>query len=123
MGYRNLDWECPCGDKREALVWVPHGEPSPASAAIECETCGHVTDHERRMSLPAAYLGEKPYAPKVYGGRFDTMGLAPLPPRGHPDRERVKALNAEKKQRAAAMKRDPNIDLRTNPLPGDPKRS
>jgi hypothetical protein len=58
---------------------VPKGEPVPESAPFECLCCGEETTHERKLSMPARYLGEKNLSPRISGGRFDTTGHAAPP--------------------------------------------
>lgn len=77
---RLFDWKCkPCGQAHEALVPVPHGEDTPGEAFVHCADCGDSTAHERQMSLPAPYMGEKVLNPSVRGGNYDTMGHKALP--------------------------------------------
>jgi hypothetical protein len=171
MPERFDDWECLCcGLKHEALVYwdgrcevcgkshgkiikiddSDHALQRRSKADVECPRCDEETPHERRISAPAKYTYDLPFAPEVYGGKNDTMGLRRPPPlpelpagkdfneaRDHlnsaqyrkdrkdrlGERMEVYQQNKQKRLRAQAMKKDRNINLRTNPLPGDPKNS
>jgi hypothetical protein len=149
MPWRQYDWECgECGDRRADLVWVDHGKDPPSQAELRCEYCFaefEETPHTRLISAPAVYTYDRPYAPMVSGGKFDTMGqrelpkLPPLPSdcafdqvkdRFHSkaNQEALKERHARVQENAAKRERakriqagEPGNDLRTNPLPGDPK--
>ena len=145
MPYRYFDWECTrCGITHSPLTWVVHGEDPPNKHPHVCPVCEVETRHVRLMSMPAKYTYDKPYAPIVAGGKFDTAGwrrppkLPELPSDACYDqakdffnskqhRESVKERmdviqqNKVKQQRAKAIEAGGNVDLRTNPLPGDPK--
>lgn len=78
--FRFYDWQCTaCDEQAERLTNVPHGEPVPRQDVMECHACGQFCLHERLMSAPAEYMGEKVHNPMVSGGRFDTMGMRRLP--------------------------------------------
>lgn len=145
MPYRQYDWSCKeCAAVHPDLVWVPSGQDVPDQAELHCASCGIVGPHQRRISAPAFYMYDRPWAPQVFGGSFDTMGNKRPPPlpelpdgaslsdakdffnqteykEAKAERKHAQGLNKIKKQRAAAMRKDPNIDLRRAPLPGDPK--
>lgn len=145
--YRQDDWECTkCHKLGSHLVWVDHGAEKPKEVDIECTMCAAETKHERVLSMPAVYTYDRPYAPMVSGGKFDTEGhrkpppLPELPDDASMDQARdyfataefkeIKEMrhanfqeNAVKRARAKAMKSDTTIDLRSNPLPGDPTSS
>ncbi len=146
MGFRQYDFQCArCTETHPDLVWVPHGQKPPKRARIFCRTCGDNTMHDRLISAPAKYTYDRPFAPVVYGGKYDTMGhrqsgveLPDLPRDATFDqardvlmskdrREKVEANlavareNKLKRKRAAAMKKDPNLNLRAHRLPGDPE--
>ena len=147
MGLKLNDWECDeCHDVSEQLVWVDEGEDRPTKATLDCDSCSKDTVHSRRMSAPAEYLYDRPYAPMVQGGKFDTTGnrkppaMAELPGDASMDQARdyfqtaqfkeIKEArhathleNSAKKARAAAMKNHPTMDIRNTPLPGDPSFS
>ncbi len=146
MAWRQYDWQCTkCGYEHADLVSVPHGEKPPPKARLDCPGCGGETLHEKLLSLPAPYLGEKAFSPIVSGGKFDTAGCEtppPLPdvPEGlsgddvadffqRPEykdakrrREEVKQRNAAKRKRLAAHRRTKGgVDFRRHRLKGDPK--
>ena len=147
MPWRQYDWECAACDERHAdLVWVDTGEDPPERAKLDCPHCGRDDiSHDRRISAPAVYTYDRPYAPMVSGGKFDTMGqrelpkLPPLPSdcafdqvkdRFHSkaNQDALKERHARVQENAAKRERAKRIqageagnDLRTNPLPGDPK--
>lgn len=144
--YRLCDWQCTvCGSVREAYVDTPCGEPIRRQTDIECVRCYTVTLHDRLLSLPAKPLFDRPRNPMVCGGRFDTLGHAPLSPM--PDlpsgadettanykqlfasREWIEAKakrkeesrrNKRKRERAAAIARGGNVNMRSDKCPGDP---
>lgn len=144
MSFRQYDFLCwDCNTKATHLVDVPGGGTPAKHYKLECKRCGKETGHERVMSAPAVYVYDRPYAPIVYGGKFDTMGYK-NPPRlpDIPDgaafdqardiltskkwddkaKERLAQHreNEIKRKRAAAMRKGEGIDIRKNPLPGDP---
>jgi len=81
MPYRFYDWECTgCENQHSPLVWVDHGAEVPETERIDCPVCMAKTKHERRISRPAYYTYDLPYAPAVHGGSFDTMGYRKPPP-------------------------------------------
>ena len=81
---RLFDFACiDCGFKQEALVDVPFGETPASRHELYCDDCDVVSWHDRQLSLPAPYMGEKNLSPIVRGGRFDTAGHAPMP--SYPD--------------------------------------
>ncbi len=146
MGFRQYDFECRyCHNVVTDLMWVDHGATPAKTMDIECTRCNEPCTHDRIISMPAQYLYDRPYAPVVYGGKYDTQGYRKLPPMPKlPDdcafdkardilgskeakearKERAAVLqeNAQKRARAKAMKASPgSVDLRKNPLPGDPK--
>lgn len=145
--FRLYDWQCcACGKVDEHLTSCPAGERPKRKATQLCRWCGDVTPHERLMSCPAPYMGERVCNPMVRGGAFDTMGHAPVPdlpdlPAGvesntanyrqlwsTPEWREAKAdlkeanrKNAEKRKRASAMARGENINMRNDRCAGDPK--
>ena len=145
--FKQDDWQCTeCDKTGPHLVWVKHGDAKERSTMIECTVCAVETTHERRMSAPARYTYDLPYAPMVSGGTFDTTGnrqpprLPELPDGADMDhardhfnsasfkeikneRHEVFQQNAVKKKRAAAMKKHPTMDIRNTPVPGDPANS
>jgi hypothetical protein len=72
------DFECiACGEIAEHCIEVARGSPAPRMLEEYCAECDAVTRLRRLPSLPGKYLGDKvenSYAPRIYGGRFDTMG-------------------------------------------------
>ena len=77
---RLYDWDCRrCGAIGEHLVRVDSGTAPPKESTLPCPACNQDTPHERRLSLPAPYLGEKVHNICVYGGSNDTMGYKALP--------------------------------------------
>lgn len=154
MGFRRYDWECQaCGLEHDSLVMVPaelnkktgkYETPTPPKTMrIECPGCDAETEHCRLLSAPAVYTYDKPYAPIVHGGTYDTTGnRKPPPPLEFPkdasfdqvrdtirtkewqdrkkERWNVIQQNNAKKARAKAMKKHPTMDIRNTPLPGDP---
>lgn len=155
MSFRSYDWECTqCGCVAWHLVDVPHGELPPRTAELPCLECDEMTEHDKVISLVAAYMGEKMLNPIVHGGKFDTAGRRELPSMPAfdnlpPDasisarkervdayrerfqsnewremkRERaaIRAENAQKRQRLAAIARGDNINMRRDKCAGDPK--
>lgn len=147
MVWRQYDWECDlCEYPHTDLVEVATGEEVPRYYRLDCPSCGADTVHRRIMSAPAQYMYDRPYAPIVKGGRFDTAGNRKPPPlpelpadasmdkardlfasKDYKERKRerfaVAQENAQKRARLKAMKKHPTMDLRNTPLPGDPKLS
>ena len=145
--FRNYDWECTvCHAMREHIVQFPQGDKPPQFETIACEECERETWHQRLISLPAEYHGERVFNPVVRGGSFDTAGFKALPslpdlPAGVPEtagnyreiwrtpeyreikRERnaIKAENAAKQKRLKLLRKGENINMRRDKLPGDPK--
>ncbi len=145
--FRLYDYECldpDCAEVREYFVEVPHGEECPVLIQDECKSCGQAMTLERRLSLPAPYMGESVCNPQMHGGRFDTMGMRALPPlpdlpagadgeaykqmfqskeykKARHDRQLVKAENAGKQKRAAALKRGEVVNMKRDKVKGDPK--
>lgn len=144
--FRLYDFQCwECGLVIEAVHTFPSDQSPVRGKALWCESCQVNTLHERLISRPAPYLGEKLFTVPVYGGRFDTAG-AKRPPK-KPDllpahatasdyRDRyhskewkewrkehdsVRAENKIKQNRMSAIKKDPTIDMRHYKVPGDPK--
>lgn len=144
--FRSFDWECQtCGNVDWRVVGVPSGSSVPTEHLWPCDMCEAETLHDRVLSLPAPYMGERVYNPQVAGGKFDTLGHKigpslppPLPPEAKAGdwvdrwqskefKERKAAIvannkeNAAKRKRAAALKRGENVNMRTDKLAGDPK--
>jgi hypothetical protein len=72
------DWECQhCGAVSEQFVDVD--TDAPQWYVHDCGTCQAGTAHRRLMSAPAQYLADRVMAPRVIGGRHDTMGCQSLP--------------------------------------------
>jgi hypothetical protein len=139
---RYYDFACRCGHVHAELVEVPHGQKPDKAYILFCPRCKAKEKHTRMLSAPAVYLGEKQLSPRVCGGSFDTMGHQRQPPVPEfagetladfkdfvrtPEYREVKkqravvsANNKQKRARARAMKKDPTISFRHNPLPGDP---
>jgi len=141
------DTEClTCGVEQEHVM--DRGE---RVQVAHCVACDMETEHRKLAGLmrPAQYLGDRPCAPQVYGGMYaDTMGYRTT---GQPppfeldeinamspednraalkskeynswadDEVKMLAENDAKQKRARAIKAGANVDMRTNPLPGDPK--
>lgn len=147
MGYRQFEWECvKCASRSHELVWVDHGSKPPDVTGLDCPKCKATLTHSRVMAAPAVYTYDRPYAPPVHGGKYDTMGFRQPPklpelPDGADFKQakeffrlkeyterrqaRLDVLNQNqaKKDRAKAMKKHPTMDIRNTPLPGDPKHS
>lgn len=146
MPHRLYDWKCVvCGDTTESMHFIPTGHRPVQARALWCDTCAVSTLHERMFPLPAKYLADRPLSPVVHGGRFDTAGnrVTPKLPPPLPEhatwgdykdrwnskeyletkRERaaIRAENRRKQERLKAIKKDPTIDVRHYPCPGDPK--
>ena len=145
--FRRYDWECQeCLGVREVVVEFPQGESPPRTLNMACPTCRDVNVHERMLSLPAEYHGERVLNPIVRGGQFDTAGQRPLPalpdlPPGvasttsnyaqlfrtpeyreaRRERAEVAKQNKAKQERLAKLRAGANINLRNDKLPGDPK--
>lgn len=145
--YRLYDWRCTeCNVPEEHLTECPVGETPRKRSRLMCRWCGGITPHERLMSCPAPYMGERVLNPMVRGGSFDTMGQASPPPlpdlpagvesttsnyrqlfetkewkEARAEQKHVNALNAEKRERAAAIRRGANINMRRDRCAGDPK--
>lgn len=81
MGRLKLfDYECTeCGRKREAFLSVPPGASPQSQRGLECSDCAGFTIHDRLISAPSQYLGERQFNPMIHGGRWDTMGARELP--------------------------------------------
>lgn len=127
--FRLFDWSClDCERAHEEVIEVESGKSAPETARLLCPTCERVTAHQRMLPLVAQYMGEKPMAPQVFGGRFDTMGRekAPPPPGESASRSEVADWAREKKavdgrNKAKRKRAKAGVDFRRNPLPGDPK--
>ena len=143
--WRLYDWTCQrCGADQESAVEFPQGDDPPNFSALYCRHCKAVSTHERhRVNLPGKWLGDRPNAAIVSGGKFDTAGRAPVPrlPEFNGDsysdfkdfvhtkdykevkeyRSAKKAENKVKQKRTKLIKAGANVDVRHHPLPGDPK--
>lgn len=146
--FRQYDFECClCGGVHADLVNVPSGAKPLGLYELRCPHCDCCANHQRLMSCPAPYMGEKVLNPSVRGGAYDTMGYKPLPqpPRLKSDNGRVttevlkerkeskeykevmkeraciQRENAAKKKRAQYIAEGKNINMRNDKLPGDPK--
>jgi hypothetical protein len=74
------DWECSlCKRKAEHYVDVDHGTKLPKKTTLHCAHCDRKAPHERMLSLPAPYMGERTFNPLISGGDYDTTGHAPMP--------------------------------------------
>lgn len=72
---RLFDWVCVgCESRTEGLVDVPSGFSPPKLSEQLCLNCEARTEHERVISLPGPYYGEKTLNPMQSGGDYDTMG-------------------------------------------------
>lgn len=144
--FRLYDWGCDdCNYLHEPLIDVPVGGAVPLVAYFYCPLCEETTKHERELSLPAPYMGERVCNPCVRGGSFDTMGNSPVPSlpelpssaegtcddyRAHFDskewresrkeRNSVTKQNQEKRKRAAAIQSGAPINMRRDKCAGDP---
>lgn len=79
--FRLYDFVCTqCKVKDEHLVDTPHGEKVALLIRDWCYQCNDTVDHERVMSMPAPYMGEKVVNPIMHGGKNDTAGKKALPP-------------------------------------------
>ena len=126
----------------ESKCWQS-GTP-PKRVKLECKWCGEMATHTRLLSAPAQYLYDRPYPAEVYGGKYDTEGYRQvwdtpkLPADADFDQARdilgskkwqekkkekwdVNKQNMAKRQRRAAMRKHPTMNMRNTPLPGDPK--
>lgn len=153
--FRRYDWECQvCGAWFERLVKFPQGDPAPKTLGevededLECPKCtGDASTAERLISCPAEYHGERDLSPRVFGGRFDTMGQKqverpkevgfmptrasyeearnfvnrPIYKEWRAEKQAVRKENKAKRARAAAKERGETINFRRDKLPGDPK--
>lgn len=145
--YRLYDFECgACGARDEHLVDVPRCEPVPRVITADCRHCAQECEHERIVSLPAPYMGERLCNPLVHGGRFDTTGnraLTPLPDlpagvehnsdnysqlfasRDYREAQKTRSVehsqNLAKRKRLAAYKRGEQVNFKRDRCPGDPK--
>jgi len=140
-----FDLQCSsCGHIAEHFVL----HRGPKMFHVECDECGETVSHVKcPVQKPAFYLGDRPRAPMVAGGSVDTVG-AKRPEVSMPEMSdaqlettagvqdfyrskhwkeyeksnaATKKENAAKKERARLIKSGANIDMRSNPLPGDPK--
>src|SRR3990167_5907418 len=110
MGFRQYDFECRhCGHVRGELVWTERGKKPPAAACMVCPECLCEDDNDRRISCPARYTYDRPYAPQVYGGKFDTMGqrhsgieLPDLPRDASFDQARDVLMSKERREKVEA---------------------
>lgn len=145
--FRNYDWMCDgCASKVEygmKLSQIDNEKP-PEEIQLFCRVCEEFKLHARLLSLPAPYMGEKVCNPQVHGGKFDTMGEAPVPslpelPAGsdtsayrelfqtaeykevRAERDNIISQNKAKKKRAAALAQGGTVNMRNDKLPGDPK--
>jgi hypothetical protein len=127
---------------RESLVEVPRGKRPPKKTRLACRCASAKVFHERLLSPPAEYLGERPLSVMVTGGSCDTTGHRRLPElpeftgqtgddfrdfvqtkeyREAKDRRaKVSAENKVKRKRAAAVRSGKLASMRHHPLPGDP---
>jgi hypothetical protein len=145
--FRFFDFQCTvCNVVRDAVIEYPQGETPPKTQQLTCFDCQKETRHERLISMPAEYHGEKVLNPVVSGGSFDTAGKKQVPtlpdlPRGvaettsnyrqlfstseyreaKREREAVKKENAAKQDRLKKLRAGANINMRRDKLPGDPK--
>ena len=142
--FRLYDWVCvDCNTSNERLIETKQGDDIPKYANMLCLECGKQSKMYRRLPLVAQYMGEKPFAPVIHGGKFDTAGNKPTPPlpeftgerfsdfkdyvntkeyqENKTERKRIKKENAAKKRRLAALRRGENVNFRRDRLPGDPK--
>ena len=144
--HRMFDWRCAsCGSTRERIVWVPARAANPTTMTLWCDACAAKTEHERLISMPARYMGDRVRNPCVTGGSFDTMGFAPVQPLpdlpdgadstldnykqlwSGKDWQEKRALqreqnrkNREKRRRAAALQRGASVNMRVDRCAGDP---
>ena len=138
--FRLFDWQCTKCNRIAERV-----EPAELKHLhADCPVCGTMTNHDRILSAPAPYLGEKPHNPEMMGGKFDTMGMrappcGPIMPDGlsysgvkdylntrevkeaRAERKKVIEENKMKRKRAQALRQGKNINMRVDRLPGDPK--
>ena len=100
--YRQYDFSCTgCDAEAPYLVDVPSGELPLKSYDMQCQACGDVCAHERLLSMPAPYMGERNLSPVVHGGKFDTAGKAPMP--GYPDMPGEAEYQREAQARLATL--------------------
>lgn len=76
--WKLYDWQCcDCGDVRESMINPPDGEDAPRFIVLACP-CADDEDgtamHQRLVSAPAKYLGDRPLTGRVFGGNYDTCG-------------------------------------------------
>lgn len=145
--HRLFDWQCSsCGTVTEQIVVFPQGARAPSVIVAPCEVCETDEPHDRLLSTPARYMGDRPRNPCVTGGGFDTMGYSPvqslpdLPPDADSTLDNYKALwsttdwkekralqreqnrkNREKRKRAAALASGATVNMRVDKCAGDPK--
>ena len=79
--WKLFDWECSeCGATKEHMVCPHDGSPATRWVYLPCQCApGRPVLHNRVVSAPAKYLGDRPMAPRVYGGSNDTTGYRPVP--------------------------------------------
>jgi len=80
--WKLYDWMCTdCGNVREHMVRPDDGQGAPRLVALPCDCGGSPggSIHRRLASAPAKYLGDRPMAPRVYGGSYDTTGYRSVP--------------------------------------------
>jgi hypothetical protein len=135
-----FDWKCrSCGATIEHVIDVAAKMLAPRTMRSSCRSCRKRTTHERLMSAPAPYTGEKVYCPRVYGGKFDTMGYRSGPKlpeikdgenlrdyaRANKEilRERREVFkgNTEKRKRANALAKGGRVNFRRDKCRADPK--
>lgn len=145
--YRLYDWRCRvCERTDEHLTQCRDGTKPKRQMLLCCRWCGVPRVHDRMISPPAPYMGERVINPMVRGGRFDTMGheappMLPDLPSGvesttsnyrqlfatpewkeaRAEQKEVARRNAQKRKRAAAIERGENINMRRDKCDGDPK--
>lgn len=143
--FRNYDWQCSvCGSTHEEVVEFPQGERAPRTMPSLCGHCCDETPHSRLIPMFARFI-RAAICTKISGGQYDTMGQKPLTPipsipsemaaspagvreffsdphYGEIFQKREEEIqhNEAKRQRAALIRSGVEIDMRTNPLPGDP---
>ena len=142
--FRQYDIEClGCGHVHAGLIQAMSGQPVPKRVNDDCPRCGKETRHDRLISCPAEYMGEKDQSPIVKGGNMDTAGeerlpeLPTLPTMSHSDQYRdlfktpeykeakrkrtvVSSNNKQKKRRLAAKMRGENVNFKRDRCKGDP---
>lgn len=136
------DWECRlCGRVREESLDVETGSPvsdRPKHLWLRCDGCGFLSEHLRLFPRPQHYV-KAPIRTQQSGGKYDTMGFAPLDPlprlqkdqpigdlyhsKEYQDAKKRRAEqhqnNLAKRERARLMRAGADIDLRVDKLPGD----